>query len=241
MPLYSSLRAPVIFLTILLFAAGCSKTPIGRTPEMRPALQESKRLKVVIDAGHGGKDQGTTAKMSLGYHEKSFNLNTALMLNTALRRRGYETILTRGGDFFVPLELRSAMANSNHADLFVSVHYNAASNPKAQGIEVYYYASKEDVQRTAQSKQLAQTVLDRILEATQAKSRGIKQGNFAVIRETTMPAILVEGGFLTNEQELAKIRSSAYMKNLAESIARGVDEFLKTDRPRRDSNARPAA
>ena len=225
---------------------GCSH-PVGRERPINPRTlsREHARPKIVIDAGHGGKDFGAASKTTPVALEKTLNLNTALMLNTYLQKMGYQTILTRGADFFVPLDLRAAIANSNDAVLFVSVHYNSAPNARAEGVEVYYYDSKDNKKRTEESKILANTVLLQILDATKSKSRGIKHGNFAVIRETSMPAILIEGGFITNENEVLRMRSNAYLKTLAESIAIGIDDFLKgsgkKERPRRDSNARPAA
>jgi N-acetylmuramoyl-L-alanine amidase len=108
------------------------------------------------------------------------------------------------------------------------VHFNSAPNPKADGIEVFYYKSEQDKGRSASSKALAQAVLKRVLDTTKANSRGVKHGNLAVVRETKMPAILVEGGFLTNEKEAEKIKDPAYHKKLAWGIAQGVRDYLES-------------
>jgi len=224
----------LLILVLLILATGCSR-PTGQerissqqeTPEDRLSAMLAKRPKIVIDAGHGGKDHGALSKSTPVYQEKALNLTTALLLNSFLQKMGYQTILTRGEDFFVPLDLRAAIANSNNAALFVSVHYNSAPSTKAEGVEVYYYNSDDNKERTDASKALAGEVLDRIVESTECKSRGVKHGNFAVIRETTMPAILIEGGFVTNQNEILKLRSPGYLKTLAGSIALGINDFLK--------------
>jgi len=191
------------------------RDPIGQCP------------KIVIDAGHGGKDLGTSATTIPICHEKALNLTTALLLNNYLQKMGYQTILTRGEDFFVPLKLRAAIANSNRASIFVSVHFNSAPNTQAKGVEIYYFDSEKNKERASQSYTLANKVLKRITSSTKCKNRGVKHGNFAVIRETTMPAILIEGGFMTNQSELEQLRSSGYLKTLAGSIALGIHDFVK--------------
>lgn len=239
--MYTKLKL-FLLLSLVIYLAGCSRPLENWERKNYNTLSpQPPRLKIVIDAGHGGKDSGAISKSQPLAVEKVLTLDTALMLNSFLRQMGYETILTRGSDFFVPLDIRAAIANSNHAALFVSVHYNSAPNLKAEGVEVYYYDSPENKKRTNDSKILGKNVLHQILDATKAKSRGVKHGNFAVIRETAMPAILVEGGFVTNDNETARLRSHSYLKTLAESIAVGIDNFLKKERPRRDLNARPAA
>lgn len=226
-----SLTVP--FILCLFMAAGCSK-PYERiysyqeSPEDKLSKVLAKRPKIVIDAGHGGKDLGAESKTAPTSQEKHLNLTTALMLNSFLKKMGYQTILTRGDDLFVPLELRAAIANGNEAALFVSVHYNSATSPKAEGVEVYYFESDENKGRSQKSKELAAKVLDRVIESTGSKSRGVKHGNFAVIRETKMPAVLVEGGFVSNQNELLKLRSPDYQKTLAGGIALGIHDFLKT-------------
>ncbi|HEY4831056.1 MAG TPA: N-acetylmuramoyl-L-alanine amidase [Waddliaceae bacterium] len=192
-----------------------------------PPKPPFRKSLIVIDAGHGGQDLGTQSLLEPKTQEKHLTLTTSLMLNQYLKNLGYQTILTRAEDFFVPLDLRSAFANSNKASLFVSVHYNSAPSTQAEGVEVYYYQSDKDKTRSDKSKQLAEKVLNRVITNTKAKSRGVKHGNFAVIRETKMPAILVEGGFVTNDRELRNLRNLEYLKKIAESIAQGINDYLK--------------
>jgi N-acetylmuramoyl-L-alanine amidase len=140
---------------------------------------------------------------------------------------GYQAVMTRTEDLFVPLLSRASIANETGPALFVSIHYNSAPSAEAHGVEVFYYQSKTDENRTNASKELAALVLDQVIQNTQAKSRGIKTGNFAVIRETKMPAVLIEGGFLTNQEEMQKIKDPAYIKRIAWGIAGGIDRYLR--------------
>lgn len=185
-----------------------------------------KKVLIAIDPGHGGKDEGSHAK-NPHYQEKVHALNTALLLKKYLESMGYDTMITRGDDTFIPLKARSCFANSNQSEIFVSVHYNAAENKAAHGIEVFYYKSDKDPVRSATSKVLADIVLEKVVGQTGGKSRGVKHGNLSVIRETKMPAILVEGGFLTNEAERAKIQTADYNKRVAWGIAVGIRKFLE--------------
>ena len=139
---------------------------------------------------------------------------------------GYATVMTRTKDTFISLDKRAQFANERNPTLFISVHYNSAPSKDAEGIEVFYYQTDKDPARTKESKALAQDVLTKIIAESKARSRGIKHGNFAVIRQTTMPAILVEGGFLTNDDEMNKIKDPAYVKKLAWAMAQGIDNWV---------------
>jgi N-acetylmuramoyl-L-alanine amidase len=185
-----------------------------------------QRSFILIDPGHGGHDIGTQSISKPRYQEKSLNLVTAQFVKSYLQQLGYRVALTREEDKFISLDKRAQMANEQKPAIFVSIHYNSAPSAEAQGIEVFYYNSLDNKARTAKSKRLAQVVLRGTLAQTQAKSRGVKQGNFAVIRETQMPAILIEGGFVTNESEMQKLKDPAYLKKLAWGIVKGIDEYL---------------
>lgn len=180
---------------------------------------------VIIDPGHGGEDRGTKSRTGPPISEKSMNLVTAKFLAEALHNRGFRTLLTRHDDTFIPLVERAEFANERRPLLFVSIHFNAASSTEAQGIEVFYFKPKESTQRTQASKKLATAILASLIAETGAPSRGVKQGDYAVIRETKMPAVLVEGGFLTNEEELQKLKHPQYLKKIAEGIAKGIHYY----------------
>ncbi len=228
----------ILFFITALFIASCSpvknqapypvaENPAAVTGEIASGYfsRPHRRPKIVIDAGHGGKDQGAKSPHVKDMIEKDLTLSTAKLLDRYLTQLGYETIMIRTGDVFIPLDARAEFANANTPDLFVSVHYNSAPNKSAHGIEVYYY--KEENERSESGKALAKVVLDNVLSSTHAKSRGIKHGNFAVIRETRMPAILIEAGFLTNREESKLIEDPYYRNRLARGLAQGIREYLK--------------
>lgn len=225
-------------ILILFLLVGCSKSlPIQEEEVVvveKPApviVPKRPSPLIMIDPGHGGEDQGTHSLFKPTYQEKSLTLATALLLKDYLKKLGYQVKMTRTEDVFIALSDRAKMANEANAVCFVSVHYNSAPSTDAHGIEIFYYESETNTGRTSASKILAKKVLDEIIPLSQARSRGVKAGNFAVIRETKMPAILVEGGFLTNQKELDKIKDPQYLKTLAWGIARGIDGYLKYKSP----------
>jgi N-acetylmuramoyl-L-alanine amidase len=219
------------------FMSGCAYRGIApeiTTPHsfQRPIQPAVKKELIIVDAGHGGKDAGASSKRE-SYEEKELTLETALLIADYLKQNGYKTILTRTQDIFVPLVTRAEIANSLNADLFVSIHYNYSSSKDAKGIEVFYY--KEEKKETpsfriAQSKELGEEVLKKIVKSTGADSRGVKEANFAVVRQTKMPAILIEAGFLSNPRELEKIKDPQYKQSLAKGIANAVDQYLARHR-----------
>ncbi|MCC5832643.1 MAG: N-acetylmuramoyl-L-alanine amidase [Chlamydiales bacterium] len=191
----------------------------------------SKMETIVIDAGHGGKDGGSISQRD-SYEEKELTLETAHMIRTHLNQLGYKTVMTRTQDTYVPLSKRAEIANSLNADLFVSIHYNYSPNNEAQGIEVYYYKEEKNPasSRIVKSKALGSLVLKKVITNTGADSRGVKEANFAVIRETKMPAILVEAGFLSNPKERERVRDPKYQRLIARAIAQGIDQYLEAAR-----------
>ncbi len=203
----------MIFLLLSLFAFF---SPIQAVESPAPLI--------VLDPGHGGSADG--AKI-FPVMEKRIALFTAVRTKKALEELGYRVFLTRSRDRFVDLDERVAMANRVDAALFVSIHFNSAPNPAAHGIEVYYFNEKTS-QRTKASKQLAIEVLKATTRNTSAFPRGARPGNFYVVRETKkMPAILFEGGFLTNEPERNKLADKKYLKSLAQGIAEGIHSYFE--------------
>lgn len=199
--------------------------PFSQEPKLKPPLLIQKAV-VMIDPGHGGHDVGTQSISKPRYLEKSLNLATAQFVKTYLQQLGYKVLMTREEDKFVSLDKRAMIANEKNPVIFVSIHYNSAPSANAEGIEVFYYQSLENKIRTAKSKKLAQVILRHTVDNTKAKSRGVKQGNYAVIRETKMPAILIEGGFVTNEAEMQKLKDPEYLRRLAWGISKGIEEYL---------------
>jgi len=206
------------------FNLGDSNYELG---QKKPPITLSKRLKplIVLDAGHGGSDEGTTLS---AFKEKRIALITTLMTKNFLEEMGYRVILTRSKDAYVSLAQRVLIANKNKGSLFVSIHYNAAKNRAAKGVEVFYCNAKDTVWRTRSSRRLANCILYHLLDETQAHSRGVKTGNHHVTRETNMPAVLVEGGFITNREERSLLKEKKYLERVAKGISLGIDKYLKT-------------
>ncbi len=207
--------------------------PVIREKEQKPIappieMPKKKMEVIVIDAGHGGKDAGTESDKNK-YQEKQLTLQTARLVQKYLDELGYQTVMTREEDIYVELTSRSQMANILKADLFVSVHYNFCDSQEVEGIEIFYYKDEKNtqLQRLKDSKRLGDTVLAKIVKHTGAQSRGVKTANFAVIRETKMPAILIEGGFLSNPKEREKLKDPNYRCYQAWAIARGIDAYLR--------------
>ncbi len=219
----------------LLFFSSCStnKTASGsdagaykyHPAEKKLAAHKKEMVPlVVIDPGHGGFDLGTHSKT---YEEKEICLKTAGYLRKYLEKAGYHVIMTRSRDEYLPLKKRAEIANHAKSQILISIHCNSAKNTSAKGIEIFY-TQKTEPWRAKKSKQLAQSVLSSLLSQTGADSRGIKEGNFCVIRETKMPSILVETGFLTNEEERKKLSNDFYLDTVAKSITTGVDNYFKS-------------
>lgn len=167
---------------------------------------------VVIDAGHGGGDTG--ARSRWGGLEKNAALDTALRLDPKLRAAGFNTVLTRRGDSFIPLDERVRISNKQGNAIFVSLHFNDARGRSAKGVETYYCSRP--------SQKIAASIQGAICSLPGVESRGVKTANYRVIRRNEYPAVLVEGGFFSNPREAARCASPAYREALAGAIARAI-------------------
>lgn len=168
-------------------------------------------MKIVIDAGHGGKDAGA---VNGGKYEKAVTLATAKILKSALESKGFDVILTRDTDVFLELSERCRISNQANADLFISLHCNSATNKTAQGIETWKYQGSNNP--------YAVNVQKRLIEATGTKDRGVKDGTFYVLRGTKCKAILVEMGFISHDEESVKLFKTYYQTTIAKAITQGV-------------------
>ena len=187
----------------------------------------SYRPLIVLDAGHGGWDHGARIKYPF-CEEKRMALTTAHYTKRYLEKMGYRVSLTRSRDFYISLPKRVNFANRHKSEIFVSIHFNSCPNKIAHGIEIFYHNNQNNRIRSIASKKLAEHVLKKSAQRTSFYSRGIKKGNFFVIRETKMPAILVEGGFITNPEERKRLRQRTYLDKLARGVAEGIDAYIKT-------------
>lgn len=180
---------------------------------------------VVIDPGHGGRDSGAVGR-KFGVKEKDINLQAALLLRDALRRCGVKVVMTRETDIWPShaaftgqdLEYRAQIANDADADLFVSWHYDAADDSRADGVAVWIHP----ITRGTQTETWAQKIVTAMAAATGQRDRGVRYGNYQVLRDTAMDAVLIEGGFLTNADEEEKVRDRTFIEKQAEGAARGI-------------------
>ncbi len=167
---------------------------------------------VVIDAGHGGFDRGGIPGQRVA--EKAMALDVAQRLAARLRKAGYRVIMTRDSDVFVTLGDRVRIANSNPDAIFVCIHFNSATRVGANGVETYYYSKN--------SAALAANIHRQVISGTTTDNRGIRRRGYYVLRNTRIPAVLVECGFLTNPMEARLALQSSYRQKLADRIADGV-------------------
>jgi len=222
-----------------------SRTDLAKTiePLVRPhrVADVGKVQTVVLDPGHGGHDKG---QMSRYGAEKDFALDVARKLRPILQAKGFRVIMTREGDYFVPLEVRAKIANSARNSIFVSIHFNATNDdPNATGFEIFSFTprgapSTSDGNVTsrsfnmqpgssvdAQSMALSACIYHSVLGQLREYDRGIKRARFAVLRLTTVPAVLLECGFLTERGESKLISNKDWRAKLAGAIGVGIENY----------------
>src|SRR5213596_3228532 len=222
-----------------------SRTDVAKTiePLVRPhrVPNVGKVQTIVVDPGHGGYDKGQVSRY--GY-EKDFVLDAARKLRPLLQAKGLRVMMTREGDYFVPLEVRAQIANAARNSIFVSIHFNGTNdNPNATGFEIFSFTprgapstsdsavasssfsmqpgSEVDAQSMALSACIYHSVLGHIPEY----DRGIKRARFAVLRLTKVPAVLIEGGFLTERGECKLIANKDWRGKLAGAIGMGIENY----------------
>lgn len=203
-----------------------AQKPEAQKPEPSQPVKTDEYLKnkiVVLDPGHGGKDPGAVAGKIL---EKDLNLKVSKILKDLLTNAGITVYMTRSDDRFVDLYERAAFANRLKANLFVSVHHNASPDTKAQGVMTLYYPSTKE--RSMTGKKFAQIVQKNLVEVLKTRDWGIiSRPNLVVTRETSMPAVIAELGFMSNSQELNKLVTQEFQKKAAESLYKSIIEALQ--------------
>ena len=197
-----------------LFAAGCFRASCSSYPEAH--VQDTTRTftTVVVDAGHGGKDNGAFRRY--GGAEKSATLDVATRLSRKLRESQFRTVMTRSSDVFIPLDDRADISNRQKNAIFVSIHFNDSGRRGIHGFETYY--------RSPVARDLAYRIQQRLITMRGASNRGVKTANFRVLRKASYPAVLVECGFLSNRSEGREARSASYREELANKIAEAIVE-----------------
>jgi len=197
---------------------------------------------IVIDAGHGGSDRGASGN---SLTEKTLTLDVAKELKALLRAQGFFVVMTREDDSFPTLAARVRVgAEQTQSAVFISIHFNYANNASASGIETYFYdptpANSGETPTDPvilESERLAANIQLAMIEATEATNRGIKNRGFYVLRNASIPAVLVEGGFVTNPADAALLQVPAYRKRLAKGIHTGLMEYRSEMRRLRRESA----
>jgi N-acetylmuramoyl-L-alanine amidase len=202
--------------------AAQSPMVVPSTPNTNLPISSGERRRgvILIDPGHGGRDPGAIGN---GIREKDVILPISLHIGQTLQSLGYTVHYSRTNDVEVDLAPRVALAERVRADVFVSVHANSleSRNSRVNGVETFY------ARGSRLGRELAGYVQAEIIAATGANNRGIKPAGFYVIARTSMPAILVETGFVTNPTEAANLSDPSYQKRMGEAIARGIEQFLR--------------
>ena len=231
-------------------------------PLLYPAgyLQPKKIITICLDPGHGGRDSGNrVGGLFFGHSEKTYTLALALELRDQLQRAGFKVILTRNKDVYPELPARPALANKLGADLFVSLHFNATQSGRnsVEGPETYCItpvgASSSNAQGEGggsgatvanlygnQSLLFAYQVQKAVVQYLRADDRGVRRARFAVLRDAAMPAILIEGGYMTHPDEGKKIFDAAYRKRMATAIVQGILSYQKLAAPMVAAKTNPA-
>jgi N-acetylmuramoyl-L-alanine amidase len=222
-----------------------SRTDVAKTiePLVRPhrVPNVGKVQTVVLDPGHGGYDKGQVSRYGA---EKDFALDVARKLRPILQAKGFKVVMTREGDYFVPLEVRAKIANSARNSIFVSIHFNATNDdPNATGFEIFSFTPRGAPSTSdgnvnsksfnmqpgssvdAQSVALSACIYHSLLGQLREYDRGIKRARFAVLRLTKVPAVLIEGGFLTEGGESKLISNKDWRAKFAAAIGVGIESY----------------
>ncbi len=192
-----------------------SSTITKSKPTYSRSSSRSKRYTIVIDPGHGGKDTGA---VKYGLRESDLNLSVALKLASKLKAHGYRVVMTRTSDRYLSLASRAHIANKYSNSLFVSIHFNSATDRSAKGIETFYCSN-----RGKRLAQLVQYGIKRRIGST--RDRKVKYRRFSVLRNTNNPAILAECGFMSNYSENKRMRSTWWKEQCAEGIFEAIRKY----------------
>jgi N-acetylmuramoyl-L-alanine amidase len=195
---------PIFAALAALFFSACSTGGV---------IDTSRTFKrVVIDPGHGAHDSGATSRYA--GKEKDLALDVGLRLRAKLEAAGFDTVMTRKSDVFIPLDKRAAISNRQSNSIFVAIHFNDSPNPGIRGSEVYY--------KSRCSTRIAQNILEQIAAIPGFSNRGVRTANFRVLVKNRYPAVLVECGYLSNPAEGSRFQNGAALEALADAITRGI-------------------
>lgn len=173
---------------------------------------------IVIDPGHGGNDTGALSTM--GKQEQTYTLKIAQKVAQQLRATGAKVIMTRDTNRTVSLSKRPQIAESNYADAFISFHLDSSDySNTASGVTSYYYHS-------GRSKQIATDINEQFRNTLPLPNRGVQFGDFLVIRDTTVPSVLLETGYINADSNFAEIKSPSYQNQIATSVTKGLTKYF---------------
>ena len=204
------------FIDRFLLIASCVALAACATGRVGIGTKDTSKTfhTVVVDAGHGGKDNG--AYRRFGGAEKIATLDVAKRVSQKLRGSDFKVVMTRTSDVFIPLDERVAIENAQDNSIFVSIHFNDSRRRGIRGFETYYHS--------ANSSDLAQRIQAKLTTIPRSANRGVHTANFRVLRKAKYPAVLVECGFLSNPREGGEARDSEYREQLADKIADAIVE-----------------
>ncbi|MHA2959879.1 SH3 domain-containing protein [Priestia megaterium] len=198
--------------------AAAGSTTSASLPSSSAALKDKI---IVVDAGHGGYDPGTSGKSSI---EKNLALTTAKLVASRLANAGANVFMTRSNDTFISLSGRVNVSEAKHANAFVSIHYNASTSSSANGIASFYYSEAKD-------KELAKYIQESMAEnAPSMKDMGVRFGDYYVTRENNQRAVLLELGFLSNAHDEQIVSSNAYQQQISTGIYQGIARYFAANK-----------
>jgi N-acetylmuramoyl-L-alanine amidase len=217
--LQQSLNRQNLQASIVPVAETSVRPPQAPAPNNPSTEVPKDRIVVMIDPGHGGADPGAIGIG--GLREEDIVLSISQQVASLLEREGIQAILTRADDRGLELSTRVQLAQRANANYFVSIHANSLnmSRPDVNGVETFYYNS---------GRELARSIQNSIMQSVDMNNRGVKQANFYVLRNTSMPAALVEVGFVTGRDDAAKLSDSGFRTTMAGAIARGIVQNVRS-------------
>ncbi len=205
-------------LSLKLQRSSLVLVPPSTSATQTPPQKQKRRIVVLVDPGHGGKDPGAIGLG--GLQEKNVILPIAQQVAALLEEQGVQAVMTRDSDYFIGLGPRVAKADGLNADLFVSIHANSmpANRTDISGLETYYYES---------GRRLAWTIHNTVLRRMNIRDRRVRRARFYVLRKSSMPSVLVEVGFVTGREDAPRLASSAYRDQMAAAIASGILQYIQ--------------
>ncbi|OAS84966.1 MULTISPECIES: SH3 domain-containing protein [Metabacillus] len=205
--------------TIGYIAGWVVETSGVSSPVTKPGSEQYVKNKtIVIDPGHGGQDSGAVG--TRGTLEKNLTLTTAKLVYDKLKSAGANVFLTRSNDTYISLNSRVRTSHYRNAKAFISLHYDSTTDRSANGTTAYYYSSLKDAQ-------LASKLNSQLVKQSNLRNRGIKYGNFHVLRENNVPSTLLELGFLSNRTEELTVNTSSYQERVSQGIYNGLAQYFK--------------